>query len=318
MSGTPTTIGFEPRHTDRRARLSLLLAVSLTCLVTCQTAQAQDIQFEIERILATPQSRDGQHLERLVGLGPAAVPILVTKLNTHMHPMVIIQALGRIGDERATLPLLNLLNAMEPFSPTPGEFHARRISAIAALREIGDWRAESLLRLIFFDEEVHRGTRLAAATALARFASPRLKGQARSFILQAGQESRPDNYGSLHPFLSFSAKELDQGLFELGTEESQALLADRLLSCGLADEEMFVLGLLKKSSHPSTTAALLQFSESPGKEAYVQLRAVKVLLDIEAGVPRNRLLKTLLRIRRRMPTEFYGEVDNLIEQAHGL
>jgi len=289
----------------------VLLAASLGPLSL--GASAQDIRIEVEGILATPQSHSGEMVDKLAELGKPAVPTLLEKLDTFSTPMVLVQALGRIGDERATLPLLALLNKLDPFAPDAGEHHFQRLMVIAALREIGDERAEPLLHLILGDEKASIGTRLAAATALARFGSADAGEEAQSFILTLEKETRGGAYRHLHTGGAFSAIELDQALAELGTEESQAILVQRLMTSGLANEELAIIHLLARKSSPSVAEAMLEYAERGDREPYIRLKAVRALVDLGEFADWDRIRMALQDIREHLPLELRPEIDSLLE-----
>lgn len=299
-----------------RSPLRFTLVV-LTLLVVAEPAllgQAPDVPTQVGQILASHQSRSGQIQDLLVQLGRPAVPILLEKLDTFAFPMVIVQALGRLGDDRATIPLLNLLNRMEPFARTEGQFYAQRLIVIAALREIGDTRAEPLLRQMFLEEQIFIGTKLAAATALARLGSADIKQQARDFILEIERDARAGKYGSLHVAGPFRPADLDQALFEVGTDESRTILMDRLLQSQIADEELTIINLLARTPSPAVAAALLTFCEKRNAEPYVQFQAAKSLAGLGVTFPRLRLLAVLRNLRNHLAPQFHPDVDKLIQQ----
>ena len=309
MAMTNRKISAEPA---RRPLWRWLLPM-LLLLCAAAPLPAQDMRAEVERILTSPQSRAGQHVEHLVALGRPAVPALLEKLRTARHPMVIVEVLGRLGDPQATLPLVELLNRNEPFTREAGEYQAQRLILIAALREIGDSRAEPLLRLILLDDQVEIATRLAAATALARLGSPETKAAASSFILEVAEATRRGHFGNLHTSGPFRLTDLDQALFEVGTAETQAMLIERLRVSGLAHEELVLIQLLARRPDAEALAALLQFSQRPDSEPYVRLQAVKALTELGGGYSDDLLLAALEDIRARLPAPLKEEAQQLIE-----
>ncbi len=304
MSGNPK-LGWKAREFI----LALLLLIHPTVGV-----QPQDIRSVVDRILTTPQSRDGQMVDSLVQLGRPAVPVLIERLANYSFPMAIVEALGRIGDEQATPALLKMLRNMEPFARAKGEFHAQRTITIAALREIGDRRAETLLGPMFLDDEVHIGTRLAAATALVRLGSPDVKEQARAFIMKVEEDARAGRYGNLYASGPFNSAELDQALFEVGTDECRVRLIDRLMQNGPADEKLAIIHLLAKSPDQKVAGALLEFAEKQQEEPYILLQAAKALVGLGLEFPRERVLNDLQHIRNHASPEFWAEIDKVSEQ----
>jgi HEAT repeat protein len=275
---------------------------------------SQELAAEVDRILATPQSESGEVTHGLVQLGRRAVPFLIERLDTYRYPIVIVEALGRIGDKRATFPLLSLLDRVEPFAETKGEYHAQRISIIAALREIGDSRAEPVLQAIFINEKGHIGTRLAAATALAGLSSPDLKEQARAFIMKVEEDVRRGQYGNLRTSGPFQVTDLDQALSAVGTDEARKILIDRLMRSGLPHEELALINLLEKSPDQEVAMVFLDFCEKRNAEPYTQLQAAKALAGLGQPFPHDRLLAVLYNLRPGLSPRFQVEVDKLIEE----
>lgn len=57
---------------------------------------------QIMSILETPQTYDGEHIDKLVELGPSAVPAISDRLESgDEFPLRLIYALERIGDGMA-------------------------------------------------------------------------------------------------------------------------------------------------------------------------------------------------------------------------
>lgn len=272
---------------------------------------AQELTAKVDQILASPQSQAGEMTDQLVQLGASSVPSLIKRLDTSPYPMVIVEALGRLGDSQATFPLLNLLNGVEPFAEEKGEFHTQRMIVIQALGEIGDSRAEPLLQAVFNNEKGHIGTRLAAATALAGLGSPDVKEQARTFIMKIETGVHRGEYGNLHTSGPFLFADLDRALFAVGTDRARTILIERFLKSGLPDEKLTLVDLLAKRPDPRAAAALLQFCEKPDAEPYTQLQAARALVGLGQPYPQDRLLAALNRIRPRLSPSAQAELDKL-------
>src|SRR5512135_2295605 len=82
----------------------------LWVLVFAPGLPAQDVAARVEQVLSSPQRYSGSMIDDLALIGRPAIPALVQKLDTYRFPLVILQALRRIGDASATLPVVAYLN----------------------------------------------------------------------------------------------------------------------------------------------------------------------------------------------------------------
>lgn len=285
------------------------LTAVLLLAAAASDGRGQDVAAEVNGILELSQARSGD-VESLVRLGAAAVPALLDKLEADGHPMVIVQALGRIGDLRATAPLLALLGQARPLERGEREHQAERLLILAALREIGDPSAEPTLRAILASGTADMATRLAAATALARHGSPNARETARVFILETEKEARSGTYGGLHTSGALRLADIDRALFEAGTTESRRRLAARLIESPVAEEKLAIIALLSVGPDHEGSKALLALCESPREEPYVRLQAAKAAM--RSGAPRVRLVAVLEDVRGRIAPEFRDEVNALL------
>lgn len=164
------------------------LAALFVCFLAIPLSRAQDARARVEQLLASPR---GDLVEQLAALGAPAVPVLLEKLDAYGHPVPIVQALGRIGDRTATAPLLALLNRLDPFNPAENQHQEECLIVIAALGQLGDSRAEATLHSLSNGEQVRLATRLSAAAAMARWGSPAVRNEAVSLILKSARQHKP-------------------------------------------------------------------------------------------------------------------------------
>ena len=92
----------------------ILIALAYAALLTLSPfspARAQAIETEVRAILIDDSIRYEEKRERFVELGKPAVPALVHHLihGDRTTRFIVIGALGRIKDKRATLPLMSAL-----------------------------------------------------------------------------------------------------------------------------------------------------------------------------------------------------------------
>lgn len=272
------------------------------CLLLTPMLVAQDIRSRVEQILATPQPGRGAVVEQLVQLGSPAVPALAEKLGTYRFPMVILDALGRIGDRSAAAPVLLFLSRV---SSDP-ERQEERLMAIAVLRELGDTRAETTLYLLVTDEKASLTTRLAAASALSKWGSPAIRQEASALIM--------DTARNWHPEITSRADILDDALASVGTDESRAVLVERLGMAPLVSEQGRIIRLLARDQAPATAPALLAFAERNDREAYIRLQAAKALVSSGLEFPRDRLVAAVQQIRNVLSPDLRPEADQVLHR----
>jgi HEAT repeat protein len=253
-----------------------------------ETAQDKSTKVQVEEVLVSVQSYSGQMTDRLVELGKPAVPAMCQKLDTVKFPVTIVNALARIKDPRATLPLLEFLSTREPFSP---EEDTVNIFIVDALKEIGDVRAEKKLADIMTSEPTNMRFRLCAAGALARFGSPSVKEQARTFIMSAYAERSKYIRSSLdHDFLY---QDIYVALCEVGTDEALDIVLNVLGADSMPYQKRAILKYLPKREDEKIVATLLEVSANEDDEVPIRLKALDILMKFESKVStaalRNRL-----------------------------
>ena len=275
-------------------------AMLLCILAFAPGLHARDAAARVEQILSSPQRYSGSMIDDLAQLGRPAIPALVQNLDTYRFPLVILQALQRIGDASATESLVAYLNRI---SADPDR-QEERLVAITILRELGDPRVESTLQLFLTDENAQLATRVAAASALAKWGSPGVKQEAVAFILQVAREHPPGTRAFRHDIL-------DEALASVDSDEGRSLLIARLGMASSASEQGRIIHLLGRDQAPAAASALVSFAEDKDKGVYLRMDAAKVLLDSGMDFPRDRVLVAMQQIRDVLSLDLRPQAEEL-------
>jgi hypothetical protein len=175
----------------------------------------------VEEIARTPQSYDGEMIDKLAALGPAAVPAIGSVLREGpQFPLVFVRALERIGDGRGTQPVLELISAQAPYSSS--DRSALTTASILALRSMRNATACAPLVSILRDESAHARVRLASASASASLCSGDVGAEGRRFIMQTYE----DRARYLDPKEGLSQRDVYLALMDVDNEESRAILLE--------------------------------------------------------------------------------------------
>src|SRR5687768_71319 len=138
----------------------------------------------VQETYRTPQPCGGEVVDKLVALGPDAVPAIGSVLlSGENFPITFVHALGRIGDERGTKPILEFISKQVPYSD--GDRSALTSESILALRGIPNPAACKPIVSTLRDVTAHPRVRLASASTCARLCSGDIRAEAQSFILSA-------------------------------------------------------------------------------------------------------------------------------------
>src|SRR5690349_5559191 len=138
----------------------------------------------VEEVVRTPQTYDGEHVDKLVALGADAVPAIgEVLLAGEKFPFVFVSALERIGDERGTDPIVTFVLRQTPYSDV--DRSTLTAKSVLALRGVSNADVCEPLASILRDETAHPRVRLASASACARLCSGDIRGGAQTFILDA-------------------------------------------------------------------------------------------------------------------------------------
>ncbi len=279
----------------RPLRLACLTWMAVCCAVG-DTATAEDMALRVQEALDTV---NGDQYEKLVALGPEAVPAICDQLVVHEFPAVLVEVLGEFQDDRAALPLLEFLET----HPDLADY------TIAALKEIGDLRAEPALLDIVNDDSIPVSTRYEATVALARLGSPDMKAWAWKEILRIYKTR--ENVSHVVPLDGDVILEHDvtKGLCEVLTEE-----ADREIAELLRHDNVNVGPLYKRAETRNrkwVVNAILHMAEHDGREEegyegrhtdyYQNVAALWSLHDLGGVAPTWRILEIMAKLERRHP-----------------
>jgi hypothetical protein len=169
----------------------------------------------IQRILETPQTYDGEIRERLVALGPAAVPAIGQALSTgYAFPIVLVDALKELGDPRAVAPTLAFLKGRPPYSDADESFVTARI--VEALGSMQNPDTCAPLAEIVREGSAHPRVRLAAASAASRLCGTEISGPAADLILEF-HRNKPQ---VMKPNPEYTDVELYSALAEVKNDEA--------------------------------------------------------------------------------------------------
>jgi hypothetical protein len=144
-----------------------VLLVSGVIGVAYFSADKEPYLATIEQILETPQTYGTEAFDRLVALGPEAVPAIGQTLSRGVEfPMELVNALGEIGDVRGAEPILAFIEDLAPYG-SADESHLTAL-AIGTLSSIPSSNSCAPLVQIMRSGESHPRVQLASAGTVAR------------------------------------------------------------------------------------------------------------------------------------------------------
>ena len=174
---------------------------------------------QMQSILETPQTYDGETRERLVALGPAAVPAIGQTLATgYAFPAVLVDALKELGDPRGAAPTLAFLKGRPPYSDADESFLTARVAE--ALGSMRNREACAPLAEIVSEGPAHPRVRLAAASAAARLCEEEISGPAADLLLEF-YRNKPRE---MKPNPEYTDAELYTALAEVKNDEATDII----------------------------------------------------------------------------------------------
>lgn len=262
-------------------------------------AQQDDTAVRVQEALDTV---NGDQYEKLVALGPEAVPAICDQLAVHKFPLVLVEALAEFQDDRATVPLLEFLQ-LHRDDEVLAQYTAM------ALKEIGDPRAEPALLGIVNDNSVHIATRWEATVALARLGTPDVKAWAWKEIMRIFRTGEGVSHNA-HPNPDVILdRDVAKGLCEVLTEE-----ADREIAQSLRYGNVNVGPLEKRAETRNRkwiVNAYLHLAEHEGKEEdgfegrhtdyYQNVSALWFLHGLGGVIPTRKMLDIVEKLEKRRP-----------------
>lgn len=275
---------------------SLCLILFLSYALSLFAAEDANLALRVDQILAEANIHDPRPVAKaLAKLGKPAVPYLIEKLNAYEHPFLIVEALGRIGDRNAVLPLVAFLKKHDL---TKKQDILLIKAILKTLGDLLDPRPEIYILEILRDEKTLTEIRLYAATTLAKIGSEQSKEEASIFIMRSPLLAA----GKISPI------DLDTAYFELGNKEAMDKLVEALQR-GLGYEQLFIVDLLAERTTPQVNEILLKVSENKQYFPEVRLRAAEALVK-RNDVSTERLLNALYSLQKDG-----AKVQHLIEKV---
>ena len=159
-------------------------------------------------IVNTPQTYDGEHIDKLTALGVDGIPhIGKALLGDPEFPVVFVYAFGNIGDPSATKYLLEFIKRREPWSNS--DESTLDGTAIEGLIGVGGTDAIPDMISIYTADSTHPRVRLAASSVVAALAEGDEKDAAIKFI----SELRENRRAYFYPNAGFARSELEEAIY---------------------------------------------------------------------------------------------------------
>jgi len=230
----------------------------------------------VQEIYRTPQTYGDEAIDKLVALGPDAVPAIGSVLLAgEKFPITFVQALERIGDERGTKPILKFISRQAPYSDRERSTLTAR--SILALRGIPNPDACKPVSAILHDKTAHPRVRLAAAATCSRLCAGNTKAEAQEFILDA-YDDRARYLAD--PNAGFTPPELYSALIDVDNQKSLAIVLDVLEGGAPPRIAQPVIAYLARKDGENVANSLERLlGDSSNYELTVRLAAARAILD---------------------------------------
>ena len=203
---------------------------------------------QVNKILETAQTYDGEQIDKLVELGPAAVPAISQRLESgDEFPLRLIYALERIGDGTGAPAVLSFVEKRRPYDRNDGS--SLTSLAILAIQEMPNPAAVEPLVALVNDETAHVRIRIAAAATLAQVSDGSVKNGSQQFILATfeNRDQLPTD-----PNSGLTQSELYFALIDADSPESKQILIDTL---GLSGTDTIKIPIVRYLSESGGTEA---------------------------------------------------------------
>lgn len=274
-----------PHSACKNGILVTMAYAALLTLSPFSPAQAQAIEAEVRAILIDDSIRYEEKSERFVELGKPAVPALVYHLRNgdRTTRFIVIGALGRIRDKRATLPLMSALEG--------DNAHI----VLQALVEISDARSEAMFMRIMTSQTEPITYRLLAAQGLIRLGAGTSQSKAANFVLDRETLERAYRGPGDQNMGPFPDELWSDVLLELGSVEALAKAAWLLTATPLPHEAFRLVRALSALDKPTEAVidALLSTAENISGEVEVRCAAIEALIGYGDLVSKERLLQCI-------------------------
>jgi hypothetical protein len=263
---------------EQRTKAAIALGIIFVVLVIVVRIVTAPDPFVplVEEVVRTPQTYDGEHIDKLVGLGADAAPAIGTVLlDGPQFPFVLVSALERIGDERGADPIVTFVSRQAPYSDV--DRSTLTAKSILALRGIRNADACEPIVAILLNEAAHPRVRLASASTCARLCSGDVRAEAQSFILSA---YRDRSRYLADPNQGLLPHELYSALIDVDNDESLAILLDLLEYGGpLRTMQPVIVYLAGKDEEQVAETLQRALDDASRQELPVRLALAGAMLD---------------------------------------
>lgn len=290
------------RRTQAAAAVLVIILAALVIVGRIVTAPDPFIPI-VQEIVRTPQTYDGEHIDRLVALGIDGVPAIGSVLlSGEQFPITFVWALERIGDERGMEPIVEFVSKQAPYSDV--DRSTLTAASILSLRGVRNTAACKPVMSILRNETAHPRVRLASASTCARLCSGANRTEAQSFIMST-YENRSRYLAE--PNEGLLQEELFSALIDVDTDESLAILLDLLEYGGPLHVMQPVITYLARKDEERVADSLQRVVEDSSKhELPVRLAAARAILD--AGKqPRQSLRDGIQELANEAKPDLYGQ-----------
>lgn len=255
--------------------------VALACIGSLYLWHTQQGATQsVRAILESPQSYDGEHIERLAALGPDAVPAMGQALDEGADfPIVLIYALREIGHPDGAAEVLRFVERQRPYSDLEQSTLTSRAAAV--LGDLGDESAIPWLYGAMRSPSAYPRIRLAAAASLVQLDDGDTADEAADFVLDFW-ESRERYF--VNPNLGVAPSELILALTHIQRPEVQSIFDD-MLADGLAPALATpALDYMSMRGNPEALSVLWRtVDDSDNYELHVRLAALSLALAHQDG-----------------------------------
>lgn len=288
------------------------VALGVLTFVTWWILRGDPYDALVEEVINVPQTYDGEHVDKLVALGPDAVPAIGAALTSgEEFPLGFVLALERIGDRRGMHSIMAFVAEQTPYSDVDkSTLTARSILALTSQANVAACAPTSS---ILQDVTAHPRVRLAAASVSAALFSEGLRAYAQEHILEAYRERM--RYLA-DPNTGFTQGELYSALIAVDNDESLSILLD-LLNHDVPERiALPVIGYLAEKGGERAMTGLLNVIEDPERHS------LPIRLAAGSGVLELRRVPTAAD--RDMADAFLGEArsggwpEEIVQQAQRL
>jgi hypothetical protein len=255
----------------------------------------------IQSIMETPQTYDGETRERLVALGPDAVPAIGQVLLTGVEfPAVLVDALKEIGDPRGAAPTLAFVKSRPLYSDADESFLTARV--IVALGSMHNPDACAPLAQIFRDDSAHPRVQLAAASAASRLCEGDISGSAADLILEF-YRNRPRE---MRPNPEYTNAELYSALAEVKNDTATDIIVEVVNSSTASYLLDPIISATARRADVKLKDALKRVVKNANPEVSLttRLKAARTLLDLD-GRPDDSLRENVNKLLTEAETEGY-------------